>query len=285
MRAARRAAFAGRYPVRPNRPASSATAGPATGVPPQQAAIRGPAERWRPEGGGNAAGEAVVAAILLVEDDPDIGGFLSRGFAAEGYDVQCVETGPDAVDAIGRRPFDAVILDIMLPGLSGLDVCRTLRQSGFASPISMLSARCGVPDRVEGLAAGADDYLVKPFDFEELIARLSVQRVRRQEMAAHGDDLACGAIRLDLETRTVTNGDHRAQLTEREVELLALLMRNPGKPLSRGEIFETMWAGQGGAAINVVDVYIGYLRRKLGGDGADAPIRTIRGRGFLLAAE
>ncbi len=226
---------------------------------------------------------ATVPVVLVAEDDPDIGAFLARGFASEGYRVVLVESGDQAIAEAAKRTFDAVILDVMLPGASGLEVCRALRQAGLKSPVIMLSARSGVPDRVEGLAAGADDYLVKPFDFEELIARLSVQKVRRAEMDAPVDRLVVGSLALDLGSRIVTYGEHKATLTEREAELLALMMRHPGRPLSRAEIFEAMWAGQGGAAINVVDVYIGYLRRKLGGDGADTPIRTIRGRGFLLA--
>lgn len=226
-----------------------------------------------------------TAAILVVEDDPDIGGFLQRGFRAEGFAVELVESADAALALALHQSFDAVILDVMLQGSSGLDLCRSLRQIGVTSPILMLSARTAVPDRVEGLAAGADDYIAKPFDFDELLARLAVQQVRRRD-----DDtgrLAVGDLVLELGTRTVVSGEHRATLTEREAELLALLMRNAGKPLTRGQIFETMWAGQGGAAVNVVDVYIGYLRRKLspnGGSG-ETPIRTIRGRGFLLAAD
>jgi DNA-binding response OmpR family regulator len=223
--------------------------------------------------------------ILVVEDDPDIGGFLQRGFRAEGFEVELVDNGDAALAlALGQR-FDAVVLDVMLNGSSGLDVCRSLRTIGVTCPILMLSARTAVPDRVEGLAAGADDYIAKPFDFEELLARLAVQQVRRRE-----DDpgrLTVGDIVLEFGTRTVVHGEHRATLTEREAELLALLMRNAGRPLSRSQIFEAMWAGQGGAAVNVVDVYIGYLRRKLSADGSstETPIRTIRGRGFLLTAD
>jgi DNA-binding response OmpR family regulator len=224
-------------------------------------------------------------AILVVEDDPDIGGFLQRGFRAEGFGVELVDNADAALAlALGRR-FDAVVLDVMLNGSSGLDVCRSLRALGLACPILMLSARTAVPDRVEGLAAGADDYIAKPFDFEELLARLAVQQVRRRD--EDPGRLVVGDLVLEFGTRTVSYGEHRSMLTEREAELLALLMRNAGRPLSRAQIFEAMWAGQGGAAVNVVDVYIGYLRRKLSPDGSsnDTPIRTIRGRGFLLAAE
>jgi DNA-binding response OmpR family regulator len=237
---------------------------------------------------GGGAGVPVpgdTAAILVVEDDPDIGGFLQRGFRAEGFTVELVESADAALALALRQAFDAVILDVMLQGSSGLDLCRSLRQLGVTSPILMLSARTAVPDRVEGLAAGADDYIAKPFDFDELLVRLAVQQVRRRD-----DDtgrLIVGDVVLELGTRTVVQGEHRATLTEREAELLALLMRNAGKPLTRSQIFETMWAGQGGAAVNVVDVYIGYLRRKLspsGGSG-ETPIRTIRGRGFLFAAD
>lgn len=229
-------------------------------------------------------GATARSAVLVVEDDPDIGSVLVRGFEAEGYRVVHVEAGDQAIAFAGREAFAAVILDVMLPGASGLEVCRALRAAGLKSPVIMLSARSSVSDRVEGLAAGADDYVVKPFDFDELVTRLAVQRVRRVEQETRV--LSVGKLVLDLDLRAVTWGEHRAVLTEREAELLALLMRNAGRPLSRAEIFEAMWAGQGGAAINVVDVYIGYLRRKLGGEGhgSETPIRTIRGRGFLLAA-
>jgi DNA-binding response OmpR family regulator len=246
---------------------------------PRPALATGSARR----GGAGDASAGGSTKVLVAEDDPDIGALLARGFASEGYRVVHVETGDAAIAAAERDHFDAVILDVMLPGASGLEVCRALRQGGVRCPIIMLSARSGVPDRVEGLAAGADDYLVKPFDFEELVARLSVQRLRRSEAEAPVDQLVVGRIVLELASRSVTYGEHKATLTEREAELLALLMRNAGRPLSRAEIFEAMWAGQGGAAVNVVDVYVGYLRRKLAGNGGtETPIRTIRGRGFLL---
>lgn len=224
------------------------------------------------------------SAVLVVEDDPDIGSVLVRGLEAEGYRVVHVASGDQAIALAAGERFHAVILDVMLPGASGLEVCRALRSQGHKDPVIMLSARSSVADRVEGLAAGADDYVVKPFDFDELLSRLAVQRLRRVEADTH--ILTVGRLSLDLDVRVASWGEHRAVLTEREAELLALLMRNAGRPLSRAEIFEAMWAGQGGAAINVVDVYIGYLRRKLGGEGhavTETPIRTIRGRGFLFA--
>jgi DNA-binding response OmpR family regulator len=237
----------------------------------------------RIDGGGPDAGILAMDA-LIVEDDPDIGRLLSRGLAAEGCRVVLAASGEEAIEAACLKPFDAVILDVMLPGASGLEVCRSLRRSGLAAAIIMLSARSAVSERLAGLAAGADDYIVKPFEFAELVARLSVHRIRRCTPANAGRRLAAGAITLDLDVRIARWHGRETNLTEREAELLALLMRNCGRPLSRNQIFETMWANHGGTAMNIVDVYIGYLRRKLGG-GADALIRTIHGRGFMLCGE
>jgi DNA-binding response OmpR family regulator len=223
--------------------------------------------------------------VLIVEDDADIGSLLRRGFAAEGYDVELVADGEAALAVAAGHSFEAIILDNMLPGRSGTEICRALRAAGQTAPIIMLSARTSVPERTEGLLAGADDYIVKPFAFEELLARLRVQALRRRADQDNGKQLAVGPLSLDLETRLLKAGETRVRLTEREVELLALLMRHPGQPLTRSDIFTALWAGHGGASLNVVDVYIGYLRHKLAEALPDGErlIVTLRGRGFMLA--
>lgn len=223
--------------------------------------------------------------ILIVEDDADIGSLLRRGFSGEGYDVELVADADAALAAATGRPFEAIILDVMLPGRSGVEVCRALRAAGQTVPILMLSARSGVPERTQGLLAGADDYVVKPFTFDELLARVRVQAMRRSA-AADKRPLVVGALSLDLDLRLLKVGDSRVRLTEREAELLALLMRHAGKPLARADIFSALWAGHGGASLNVVDVYIGYLRHKLSEIVPDGGrmIVTVRSRGFLLAA-
>ena len=222
--------------------------------------------------------------ILIVEDDADIGSVLRRGFSAEAYDVELVGDGEQALVAATGKQLSAIILDVMLPGRSGIEVCKALRAAGQTAPIIMLSAKSSVSERTEGLMAGADDYMVKPFDFEELLARVRVQELKRENSGEDQRHLIVPPLDLDLETRNVSTDKGSARLTEREVDLLALLMRHVGEPLSRADIFAALWAGHGGASLNVVDVYIGYLRHKLGEampDGARL-IVTVRGRGFMF---
>lgn len=222
--------------------------------------------------------------ILIVEDDADIGSVLRRGFAAEEYEVELVGDGEQALVAATGRPLAAIILDVMLPGRSGIEVCKALRAAGQTAPIIMLSAKSSVAERTEGLMAGADDYMVKPFDFEELLARVRVQELKRESSGEDQRHLVVPPLSLDLETRVVKTESGSTRLTEREVDLLALLMRHAGEPLSRAEIFAALWAGHGGASLNVVDVYIGYLRHKLGEAAPEGAglIVTVRGRGFMF---
>lgn len=224
--------------------------------------------------------------ILIVEDDPDIGSLLRRGFVSESYQVELVGDGEQALRAATGKPLEAIILDVMLPGRSGIEVCRALRAGGQTAPIIMLSARSSVNERTEGLLAGADDYIVKPFAFEELLARVKVQALRRSSGEGESRVLAAGPLTLDLDTRQALLAGMRVRLTEREVELLALLMRHAGEPLARADIFAALWAGHGGASLNVVDVYVGYLRHKLAEampEGGQM-IVTVRGRGFMFEA-
>jgi DNA-binding response OmpR family regulator len=225
--------------------------------------------------------------ILVVEDDPDIGSLLKRGLGEEGYAVTVVDTGAAAVPEARRIDPEAVILDVMLPDHSGIDICRNLRAEGFTMPIVMLSAKAAIAERAEGLEAGADDYVVKPFAFGELVARLKTHMLRRSDTPTSSRYLVAGPLSLDLETRTARVGSAETRLTERESSLLVILMRSAGRPVARGDIFDQLWADQGGASLNVVDVYVGYLRHKLA--EVTPPglqlIITVRGRGFMFKGD
>ena len=225
-----------------------------------------------------------MTRILIVEDDSDIRGMLARGLEAEGFSVGVAERVDDALSAARDDSPEAVVLDITLPDGSGHDVCRSLREGGYPGAILFLSARDEVRDRAEGLALGADDYIVKPFVFDELLARLQTHLLRRREADSPKTVVTAGRLMLDLNVRQMSFGDASARLTPREAELLALLMEEVNKPISRGDIFDKLWATQGGLSLNVVDVYVGYLRSKLsdfvrfGGP----VIVTVRGKGFML---
>ena len=212
--------------------------------------------------------------ILIVEDDPDLAHGLARGLGRAGYDcVAEVAPGP-ALARIAAGGLAAAIVDVMLGAESGLDLVRQARALGVQVPMLMLSARAEVGDRAEGLEAGADDYVVKPFAFDELLARLEVQTRRFARR---------GAV-LDRAGWTLRAGGQAVALTEREFALLSLLAAHAGEPLSRGHLFDTLWQGQGASAINVVDVYVGQLRRKLGpAEAFGFEIKTLRNRGFMLA--
>lgn len=213
-------------------------------------------------------------AILVVEDDPPIRRMLERTLTAEGYLVTTAADGGAALAEIERSVPDAVILDLGLPGVDGLQVCRRLRARGLATPVLLLTARDALDDRVTGLDAGADDYVVKPFATEELIAR--IHALGRREHRA-GDGLALGDLTLDPATREARRGGRALELTAREAALLELLMRHPRQVVSRQSALDEIW--NGAAVPNVVDRYIAHLRRKLG----EPPlIRTVRGTGFML---
>jgi DNA-binding response OmpR family regulator len=222
--------------------------------------------------------------VLIVEDDADIGSVLTRGLSGEGFDVTVVDRAHKALPTAKEMNPCAVLLDMILPDGSGLDICRGLRESGHTGPIIFLSAKDEVSDRADGLTAGADDYIVKPFQFDELVARLRAHLLHRSANAEDRGRVVVGRLVLDLETRQAHYGTVHVRLTQREAELLALLMRGANHPVSRGDIFDKLWATQGGASLNVVDVYVGYLRTKfaditrVGGPS----IGTVRGRGFML---
>lgn len=227
--------------------------------------------------------------ILVVEDDEDISTLLKRAFEMEGYRVECAATGEAALECARKKAYDSIILDVMLPGCSGLDVCRQIRKSRRDTAIIMLSARDTVPDRVEGLTAGADDYVVKPFAVEELLARIRVQERKKAADAIEdaGQLPEMGGMKFDAGLRKLEYAGKSVLLTEREADMLLLFMRNPRKPMTRDAIFQALWAEQGGNALNVVDVYVGYLRRKLANLGINGKglIKTVRGTGFVLDPE
>lgn len=222
-----------------------------------------------------------MARILVVEDDPDIASLLSRGLEAAGHRVNWAETTEAAVGHIDSEGCDAAIIDMMLGEESGAAFLTEQRARGNRMPAIMLSALHRIEDRTEGLEAGAQDYVVKPFQLTELLARLEVQLRRAEPRVA---PLVLAELSYDSAARVASGPTGRpVVMTEREGELLEHLMRRPGQVLSRGELFDALWAQHGGSTENVVDVYLGYLRRKLGNfTPYGLNLRTLRGRGFVL---
>jgi two-component system response regulator MprA len=219
-----------------------------------------------------------MTMILVVDDDPKIRSVLSRGLRFEGYDVQLAADGLEALRIARANPPDLIVLDVMLPGMDGLEVCRRLRR-GAAVPILMLTARDAVPDRIAGLDSGADDYLVKPFDFDELLARI---RALLRRVQPRGEEiLAFADLRLDTGAREAYRGNRRIELTTREYEVLLLFMRHPRQVLSRDQILDQVW---GGAEVdsNAIEVHIARLRDKLEAGGEARLIQTVRGAGYAL---
>jgi two-component system, OmpR family, response regulator MprA len=216
------------------------------------------------------------AAVLVVDDDAPIRRMLERTLTAEGYAVAAVADGGTALAHVERSVPDVIVLDVAMPGLDGLSVTRRLRAKGLPVPILLLTARDALHERVSGLDAGADDYLVKPFEIEELTARVRALLRRNQPP---GEQLAFADLSLDVESGIARRGDREVGLTRREAELLELLLRNPRSVVTRELALEEVWGGEGEASLNVVDRYVAYLRRKLG----DPPvIQTVRGLGFRL---
>lgn len=220
--------------------------------------------------------------ILVVDDDPGVRESLRRSLAFNGYDVELAADGVEALSAVSAQRPDAMVLDVMMPRLDGLETCRRLRASGDDLPVLMLTAREAVADRVAGLDAGADDYLPKPFALDELLARLRAL-LRR---AAPGSDgsatLRFADLSLDQRTREVRRGDRPISLTRTEFLLLELLLRHPRQVLERGQILEDVWGFDFPTTANSLEVYIGYLRRKTEADGEPRLIHTVRGVGYAL---
>ncbi|MDP9234644.1 MAG: response regulator transcription factor [Actinomycetota bacterium] len=216
--------------------------------------------------------------ILVVDDDEKLRALIARALSEEGHIVDSTADGEEAIYLAGETSYDAIVLDWMLPGRSGVDVCRHLRAQGHWTPVLMLTAKDALEDRVTGLDSGADDYLVKPFAFSELTARL--RALVRRGSVPRPVELQAGDIRLDPVTRAVSVGSNEMSLTPKEFSLLEYLMRHKGRVLTRVSLIEHVWdfAYDGGS--NVVDVYIGYLRKKLGAEGDR--LETIRGVGYRL---
>jgi two-component system OmpR family response regulator len=217
--------------------------------------------------------------VLVVEDEPRMASVIRRSLEREGLAADVAGKGEDALWMAAAVDYDAIVLDVMLPGLSGFDACRLLRERGVWAPVLMLTARDGVDDRVRGLDSGADDYLVKPFALAELHARL--RSLARRGQPERPPVLEVGGLRLDPARREVRRGDAEIELSAKEFALLETLMRRPGEVLSRVELVEHAWDIAYEIRSNVVDVYMRRLRRKLG-DGA---IETVRGAGYRLRAE
>jgi two-component system, OmpR family, response regulator MprA len=223
--------------------------------------------------------------ILVVDDERAVRESLRRALELEGYEVQLAADGAEAIERLGAnngQP-DAVVLDILMPGIDGIEVCRYLRRTGNTTPVLMLTARDAVGDRVAGLDAGADDYLVKPFALEELLAR--VRALLRRGSPGPDEVLRFADVELSPSRREVTRGGDAVQLTRTEFNLLELFLRNPRQVLTRSVIFERVWGYDFGFASNSLDVYIGYLRRKT--EAGDKPrlIHTVRGVGYALREE
>lgn len=230
--------------------------------------------------------EAVVTEtgrVLVIEDDEAVRVAVERGLAVHGFDVGAVADAETALTRIACRPPDVVIVDVGLPGMSGVELCARLRALEVDLPILILSALDQVSDRVAGLQAGADDYLVKPFDLEELMLRIRALLRRSAGSAMSADQvLANGPLWLDLDRRTATYDSTALELSRREFDLLATLVANPGIVLSRIRLLELVWGYDFDTDTNVVDVFVGYLRRKLEAAGAPKVIETVRGVGFVL---
>lgn len=225
--------------------------------------------------------------ILVVDDEQAVRESLRRSLRFNGYEVLTANDGLEAVETVRAENPELVILDVMMPNMDGLEVCRTLRSEGWDRPILVLTARDGVSDRVAGLDAGADDYLPKPFALEELLARVRslVRRASADSIAAEApveSKLSFEDLELDADTREVSRGGRAISLTRTEFALLQLLMENPRKVLSRSKILEEVWGYDFPTSGNALEVYIGYLRKKTEGEGDTRLIHTVRGVGYVL---
>jgi two-component system response regulator MprA len=217
--------------------------------------------------------------ILVVDDEPAVREAVDRALRLEGYETELAADGAQALDALADRAPDALVLDVLMPHVDGLEVCRRLRAAGDRTPVLVLTARDAVPDRVRGLDAGADDYLVKPFALEELLARLRALLRRGGE---RGETLRYADLVVDVLGHTVRRGRRAIELTRTEFLLLELFVRHPRQVLTRSQIFERVWGYDFGPASNSLEVYVGYLRRKLEADGEPRLLQTVRGVGYVL---
>lgn len=225
------------------------------------------------------------AKVLLVEDDPRIISFLQRGLQAEGYRVEVSRDGQHGYETARDGEFDLIILDRMLPRMEGVEICARLRADGCRGLILMLTAKAELQERILGLKQGADDYLAKPFAFDELVARMQALLRRRQDGRAPGTMLSVGDLRLNFAARTAHRDERRIELTAREFALLAYLMEHAGTVVSRAQLLRDVWGMDFDPGTKVVDVYIRYLRRKIEQEGELPLLRTARGFGYTISAE
>ena len=222
--------------------------------------------------------------VLVVEDERKVASFLRQGLLEEGYAVEVAADGAAALDLLFESPaYDLIILDLMLPKRDGLDVLKTLRQRKIQTPVLVLTARDAVSDRVTGLDLGADDYLAKPFAFEEFVAR--VRALIRRGAGQHEPVLRLADLTLDPATRTAARNGRQIALTAREYALLDYFLRNIGRVLTRPMITQHVWGLDFDPESNIIDVYVGYLRRKIDGEGEQRLLQTVRGAGYMLSAE
>jgi two-component system, OmpR family, response regulator MprA len=222
-----------------------------------------------------------MARVLVVDDEPAVRRALERALKLDDYEVSLAADGQEALDALAADPADAVVLDIAMPRVDGLEVARRMRQAGDRTPILMLTARDAIDDRVEGLDVGADDYLVKPFALKELQARLRAL-LRRAGEGDESEQLGFADLVLDPMAHEVHRGDRLIELTKTEFLLLELFMRHPRQVLSRSQIFEHVWGYDFGPTSNALGVYMGYLRRKTEAGGEPRVLHTVRGVGYIL---
>jgi two-component system response regulator MprA len=222
--------------------------------------------------------------ILVVEDEARIASFISRGLRLEGYQVDVAPDGETALDKAFNSPPDLIVLDVMLPDIDGLEVCRQLRIAGADEPVLMLTAKDAIPDRVAGLDAGADDYLVKPFALDELLARIRAL-LRRTAPPDANLPMQFADLELDPSTRQARRAEREIELTAKEYEVLDLFMRHPRQVLTRDIIYDRIWGYDFGGESNIIDVYVRYLRAKLEAGGEPRLIHTLRGVGYVLKEE
>ncbi len=221
-------------------------------------------------------------SVLLVEDDPTTAAYITKGLSGAGYRVETSESGRDGLFRATDASFDLVILDRMLPELDGLCLLRSIRAAGVTTPVLMLTALGSVDERVRGLRAGADDYLVKPFSFEELTARAEAL-LRRPAETREETTLACADLTVDLVARRVSRGTREIALRPREFQMLAYLLRRKGRVVTRTMLLEALWDYHFDPQTNVIEVHISKLRKKIDGPGEEPLIRTVRGAGYVLA--
>jgi heavy metal response regulator len=220
--------------------------------------------------------------ILLVEDEQNLAFFIKKGLEEEFYTVDISEDGSDALLLASSNEYDLIILDIMLPGMNGIELCKRLRGKGLKMPVLMLTAMDSVSSKIEGLESGADDYVTKPFAFSELLARIKALMRRASDSI---NELSIDDLRVDLMARRIFRGDMEIVLTQKEFSLLEYLLRNKGRVLSRTQIIENVWGYNYNPSTNIVDVHIRYLREKVDGGFTRKLIHTVRGAGYVLKAE